>query len=59
VPDRSASTSRKATLTEVDLRGAEVDIARGFDRLAGAVVDVGQLMTLAPALAAHLGLDVR
>ena len=48
----------KATLAEVDLRGAEVDIARGFDRLAGTVVDVGQLMALAPALAAHLGLEV-
>ena len=48
-----------ATLTEVDLRGAELDMARGLDRLAGAVVDAGQLMTLAPAMAAHLGLEVR
>ena len=48
-----------ATLADVDLRGAELDISRGIDRLSGAVVDTGQLMTLAPTMAAHLGLEVR
>jgi len=44
---------------EVDLRGSRFDVARGIDRLRGVVIDHGQLMDLAPALAAHLGLDVR
>ncbi|MFE9838777.1 pentapeptide repeat-containing protein [Streptomyces sp. NPDC005551] len=48
-----------ATLKDVDLRGAaELDIARGVDRLAGAVVSPDQLMELAPLLAAELGLRV-
>jgi uncharacterized protein YjbI with pentapeptide repeats len=49
----------KATLARVDLRGASVGIARGVDRLAGAVVDAAQLLELAPLLAAHVGLEVR
>jgi uncharacterized protein YjbI with pentapeptide repeats len=49
----------KATLAEVDLRGAEVGIARGLDRLGGAILDIGQVLELAPTLAAHLGIDVR
>ena len=44
---------------QVDLRGARVSIARGWDRLRGVVIDHGQLMELAPALAAQLGLEVR
>ncbi|RLL67472.1 pentapeptide repeat-containing protein [Streptomyces sp. Z26] len=48
-----------ATLRDVDLRGvAELDIAAGFDRLAGAVVSTVQLMDLAPAFAAQLGVRV-
>uniref|UniRef100_UPI002FDBCAC5 pentapeptide repeat-containing protein n=1 Tax=Streptomyces sp. IBSBF 3352 TaxID=2903523 RepID=UPI002FDBCAC5 len=48
-----------ATLTDVDLRGAtELDIAGGLDRLSGAVISTGQLLDLAPALAAQLGLRV-
>ncbi|MDT0438494.1 MULTISPECIES: pentapeptide repeat-containing protein [Streptomyces] len=48
-----------ATLKDVDLRGAtELGIARGVERLAGAVISTGQLMDLAPALAAQLGLRV-
>jgi len=43
----------------VDLRGAQVSIARGLDRLRGVVIDHGQLMELAPMLAAQLGLEVR
>ncbi|MFE9022012.1 pentapeptide repeat-containing protein [Streptomyces sp. NPDC007808] len=47
------------TLTDVDLRRAgELDIARGVDRLAGAVVSPSQLLDLAPALAAEMGLRV-
>ncbi|MDO0913868.1 pentapeptide repeat-containing protein [Streptomyces sp. DT2A-34] len=47
------------TLAEVDLRRtAELDIARGVDRLAGAVISPGQLLDLAPVLAAQLGIRV-
>jgi uncharacterized protein YjbI with pentapeptide repeats len=49
----------QARLSGVDLRGAMVDISRGWDRLRGAVIDHGQLIELAPAIAAHLGLAVR
>ncbi|MET7600631.1 pentapeptide repeat-containing protein [Streptomyces sp. NPDC005481] len=47
-----------ATLKDVDLRAAELDIARGVDRLAGAVISPSQLLDLAPLLAAELGLRV-
>jgi uncharacterized protein YjbI with pentapeptide repeats len=48
-----------ATLADTDLRGATgLEIARGFDRLAGAVITPAQLLDLAPALAARLGLRV-
>ncbi|MCF1597300.1 pentapeptide repeat-containing protein [Streptomyces muensis] len=47
------------TLAEVDLRrAAELDIARGVDRLSGAVISPGQLLDLAPVLAAQLGIRV-
>ncbi|WP_107473225.1 pentapeptide repeat-containing protein [Streptomyces sp. NRRL S-813] len=47
------------TLTDVDLRGAApLEIAAGVDRLAGAVISTGQLLDLAPVLAAELGLRV-
>lgn len=47
------------TLAEVDLRrAAELDIARGVDRLSGAVISSGQLLDLAPVLAAQLGIRV-
>jgi uncharacterized protein YjbI with pentapeptide repeats len=52
--DLTAMTAR-----ETDLRGARLDIARGVDRLRGTVIDHGQLIDLAPTLAAHLGLEVR
>jgi len=48
-----------ASLSRVDLRGSRLDLARGFDRLGGVTVDPGQLIDLAPAMAAHLGLTVR
>ncbi|MEW2292160.1 pentapeptide repeat-containing protein [Streptomyces sp. NPDC006743] len=48
-----------AALTDVDLRGAaRLEIARGVDRLAGAVISTGQLLDLAPVLAAELGVRV-
>ncbi|MGW3664037.1 pentapeptide repeat-containing protein [Streptomyces sp. NPDC005141] len=48
-----------ATLTDVDLRAAaEIDIARGVDRLAGAVISTAQLLDLAPVMAAALGVRV-
>jgi uncharacterized protein YjbI with pentapeptide repeats len=47
------------TLADVDLRGAaELSIARGLDRLSGAVISTAQLMDLAPAFAAELGIRV-
>lgn len=47
------------TLTDVDLRrAAELDIARGVERLAGAVISPAQLLDLAPVLAAEMGLRV-
>ncbi|MGI5455839.1 pentapeptide repeat-containing protein [Streptomyces sp. CA-249302] len=48
-----------ATLKDVDLRAAaELGIARGVDRLAGAVISPVQLMDLAPVLAAEMGIRV-
>lgn len=48
-----------ATLDSVDLRpAAELDIARGVERLAGAVISPVQLMELAPAFAAQIGVRV-
>jgi hypothetical protein len=46
-------------MKDVDLRGAtELDIARGVERLAGAVISHGQLFDLAPAFAAQIGVRV-
>lgn len=48
-----------ATLKDVDLRGAaELGIARGVDRLSGAVISTVQLMDLAPVFAAELGIGI-
>lgn len=50
---------RQASMNKVDFRGAtEFGVVDGFDSFAGAVIDTGQLMELAPALAAHLGITV-
>ncbi len=49
----------EARMRDVDLRGtATLDIARGIDRLAGAVISTSQLMDLAPAFAAQVGVTV-
>lgn len=46
-------------MESVDLRTvAELDIARGVERLAGAVISPSQLMELAPAFAAQIGVRV-
>ncbi|MCZ4514146.1 pentapeptide repeat-containing protein, partial [Streptomyces sp. ActVer] len=48
-----------ATLVDVDLRrAAEVEVARGVDRLAGAVISPAQLMDLAGVFAAEMGVRV-
>jgi uncharacterized protein YjbI with pentapeptide repeats len=48
-----------ATLKDVDLRGAvTLEISRGLDRLAGAVISTGQLLDLAPVLAMQWGIRV-
>ncbi|GAA4807888.1 pentapeptide repeat-containing protein [Streptomyces ziwulingensis] len=48
-----------AELADVDLRGAmPLEIARGLDRLSGAAISTAQLLDLAPALAAEVGLRV-
>ncbi|KUJ65251.1 hypothetical protein ACZ90_48730 [Streptomyces albus subsp. albus] len=48
-----------ARMTGVDLRAAaRLDIARGVDALAGALITPGQLLELAPVFAAHLGVRV-
>lgn len=47
------------TMDSVDLRTArELDIARGVERLTGAVISPSQLMELAPAFAAQIGVRV-
>ncbi|MCH0561974.1 MULTISPECIES: pentapeptide repeat-containing protein [unclassified Streptomyces] len=49
----------EAVLTDVDLRAAApLEIVRGVDRLAGAVISTAQLLDLAPVLAAQLGVRV-
>jgi uncharacterized protein YjbI with pentapeptide repeats len=54
-----AADFTQASLERVDLRGCELGVERGFGDLGGAVIDRAQLAALAPALAAHLGLEVR
>ncbi|WP_037913146.1 pentapeptide repeat-containing protein [Actinacidiphila yeochonensis] len=49
----------RTALTTVDLRGATaIDLADGYESLRGAVIDTGQLLDLAPALARALGIVV-
>ncbi|WP_344657636.1 pentapeptide repeat-containing protein [Catenulispora subtropica] len=48
----------RARLTDVDLRGARLHFKAGLDALRGATIDGGQLVELAPALAAHVGLRI-
>jgi uncharacterized protein YjbI with pentapeptide repeats len=48
-----------ARLTEVDLSGSTIREVRGIEGLRGATISPSQLLELAPALAAHVGLKVR
>lgn len=48
----------KAACEQVDLRGAQLGITAGFEALRGTMIDSGQLMDLAPALAQSLGITV-
>lgn len=48
-----------ASLEHVDLRGARLERIIGLTGLRGATISPEQLVELAPALAEHLGLDVR
>jgi uncharacterized protein YjbI with pentapeptide repeats len=48
----------KAKLDGVDFRSSELEIARGHAALKGAIVDINQLMSLAPGIAQALGLRV-
>jgi uncharacterized protein YjbI with pentapeptide repeats len=50
---------RAVTCSKVDLRGASLGITDGFDALRGATIDSVQLVTLAPLLAHHLGIEVK
>ena len=49
----------RATLDQADLRGAELDITAGFESLRGAVVTTAQFLSLSPALARRLGVDLK
>jgi uncharacterized protein YjbI with pentapeptide repeats len=44
---------------DVDLRGSELDLARGYESLGGAIISTGQLIALAPGLARQVGIIVR
>ncbi len=48
----------KVSCTDVDLRGAALGIAAGYESLRGATIDSVQLVALAPLLARHLGITV-
>ena len=48
----------RADLLDVDLRGAVLDVVDDVAGLRGATVGTEQLVSLAPAMAAHLGLRV-
>ncbi|MBO1753146.1 pentapeptide repeat-containing protein [Actinotalea sp. BY-33] len=48
----------RSTLTEVDLRGADLSGIEGVDGLAGATISEQQLLELAPAMADHLRIAV-
>jgi uncharacterized protein YjbI with pentapeptide repeats len=56
--DLSAAQFAHAVLDDVDLRGSQLERIGGLDGLRGARIGNEQLLELAPALAAHLGLHV-
>jgi uncharacterized protein YjbI with pentapeptide repeats len=48
----------RATLMDVDLRGAALSSVSGVDHLSGATITPAQALQLAPLLAAHLGIRI-
>jgi hypothetical protein len=46
------------TSKDVDLRGADLTISAGYDSLRGVTIDTVQMVSLAPALAHHLGIRI-
>jgi hypothetical protein len=48
----------RATLMDVDLRGAALSSVSGVDHLSGATISPAQALQLAPLLAAHLGIRI-
>lgn len=46
------------TLTDVDLRDTRIGEVHGIQHLRGATLRAGQLVQLAPAMAAHLGIEL-
>lgn len=49
---------RGGRLTDVDLRGAVLTTIDGIEHLRGATITADQLLSVAPAMAAHLGIGV-
>jgi uncharacterized protein YjbI with pentapeptide repeats len=49
----------RVTLAQADLRGAELDITAGYESLRGAIMTTAQLISLAPALARQIGIDIK
>lgn len=56
IDDLSLEGSR---LVDVDLTGVRLGVVRGIAGLRGGTIAPGQLLDLAPLLAAHLGIRVR
>jgi uncharacterized protein YjbI with pentapeptide repeats len=48
-----------ATMDQTDLRGADLDITAGYESLRGAIMTTPQLISLAPALARQIGIDIK
>lgn len=51
-------TLHNTRLSDVDLRGLQMQAINGLDSLRGATINQSQLTELAPLLAAHLGISV-
>ncbi|HEY0717536.1 MAG TPA: pentapeptide repeat-containing protein [Streptosporangiaceae bacterium] len=49
----------RVTLNRTDLRGAELDFTAGYESLRGAIMTTAQLISIAPALARQIGIDVK
>jgi uncharacterized protein YjbI with pentapeptide repeats len=49
----------KTDLTAVDFRTSELGISRGHAALKGSIIDIAQLLSLAPEIAEALGIEVK